>query len=316
MSENTGIQWCDSTFNIAWGCTKISPGCANCYAETETTRYGMDVWGPQKERRTFGLKHWHEPVRWNKAAKAKDIRRRVFCSSMADVFEDHPTIIGERLRLLKLITETTALDWLLLTKRAAEMRRFIDQVRRFDIPSAGGSLSVDGWPLPNLWLGVSVENQEAANERIPELIRTPAVVRFLSVEPLLSKIDLRLGVYENEAKERRGTTLDGIDWVIVGGESGPGARRCEIAWIRSIVEQCKAARVPVFVKQLGSGFPNLHTAAGRGKHATDGDKTFIIHQRKGGDPNEWPADLRVREFPNPQDDRLKGRRHDPAETSQ
>ena len=257
MSAKTGIQWTDHTFNIAWGCTKVSPGCANCYAETLAKRYGFDVWGPGKDRRLFGEKHWNEPRKWNRAAEKEGRRHRVFCSSMADVFEDHPTIDAERAKLSKLIGETPWLDWQILTKRADRLREIAELVHFFH----------DAPPAKNVWFGVSVENQETADERIPNLLATPAAVRFVSFEPLLGPvvIDDRHMTgdeeYWNFLSGRRGVTCQHrairpestarIDWVIVGGESGPGARPMHPDWARSIRDQCAAASVPFFFKQWG-----------------------------------------------------------------
>jgi hypothetical protein len=181
----------------------------------------------------------------------------VFCASLADVFEDRPELIEPRRRLAGLIRDTPHLDWLLLTKRPGNARRMIPEMW------AAGA----GWPR-NYWVGASVEDQERADERIPELLEVPAPVLFLSIEPLLGPIEF--------------ATLAGVSWVIVGGESGPKARPCDLGWIRSIIGQCRSAGVAPFVKQLG-GRPI-------GLRLTD---------RKGGEPAEWPEDLRVREFPRP-----------------
>lgn len=283
MSLATAIQWTDSTFNIAWGCTKYSPGCANCYAERDSTRYGFKIWGADSPRRTFGEKHWREPLKWNRDAEKAGRRHRVFCSSMCDVFEDHPTIDAERTKLWPLVHQTPWLDWQVLTKRADRMRQIM------------------GSPPPdNLWLGVSVEDQATADERIPLLLQTPAAVRFVSYEPALGPVDFRSMLSITEEWEQRSNR---IDWIIVGGESGPGARPCDVAWIRSTVEQCVDAGVPVFVKQLGArpafrgdaitevlAIPCAHRIENR-------VATLRPKDRKGGEPSEWPSDLRVREMP-------------------
>ena len=277
MGEATKIQWTDHTFNIAWGCTKISAGCTNCYADAQSHRYGFDVWGPKAERRTFGDKHWREPIKWNAAAQRDGVRRRVFCSSMCDVFEDHPTIDAERARLWPLIAATPWLDWQILTKRAERMRELAPRM-----------------PLPNVWFGVSVEDQATYDARWQRLAQTPAAVRFISLEPMLAPVDLCLNIW---------TAGTGPDWVIVGCESGPGARACDVGWIRSAVEQCKAAGVAVFVKQLGAApyakrgdvYDLLATTP---VEITGGPENPLrLRDRKGGDPSEWPYDLRVREFP-------------------
>lgn len=236
MSQLTAIEWTDHTFNIAWGCFKVSPGCAHCYADTLSRRYGHDVWGPPKttERRTFGAKHWTEPRRWNKAAEKAGVRRRVFCCSMCDVFEDHPIIDAERAKLWPLIRETPWLDWQLLTKRPERIAA--------NLPADWG----EGYP--NVWLGTSVESQEYAY-RVEYLKFIPAVVRFVSAEPLLAPFVLGGQAWE-------------VDWVIVGGESGPNARPMDEAWVRSLRDECADAGTAFFLKQLG-GFPDKrgHDAA-------------------------------------------------------
>ncbi len=225
MSEKTGIEWTDHTFNIAWGCFKVSPGCAHCYADTLSRRYGHDVWGPPKTtaRRTFGDKHWAEPLKWNAKAEMDGVRRRVFCSSMCDVFEDHPTIDAEREKLWPLIRATPWLDWQLLTKRPERIAA--------NLPSDWGN------GYANVWLGTSVESQDYAY-RVEYLKFVPAVVRFVSAEPLLGRFDLGGQAWE-------------IDWLIVGGESGPGARPMDIDWARSLRDECADSGAAFFLKQLG-----------------------------------------------------------------
>lgn len=220
MAVKTLIAWTDHTFNIAWGCTKISPGCANCYADGNASRWGHDVWGG-RPRRLFGAKHWAEPLKWQEAARRDGVRRRVFCSSMCDNFEDHPAIDAQRLKLWPLIRETPDLDWLLLTKRSERVAA--------NLPGDWG----DGWP--NVWLGVSVENQDYVH-RIDHLGEIPAAVRFVSGEPLLGPLDLR-------------GRINKIDWLIVGGESGPKHRPMPHEWARDLRDQCGAAGVSFFFKQ-------------------------------------------------------------------
>jgi len=225
MAAKTIIAWTDRTFNIAWGCTKISPGCKNCYADTLSHRYGQSVWGPGQPRRTFGAKHWNEPVKWNREAEQLGRRLRVFCSSMCDNFEDHPTITAERQKLWSLIRATPNLDWQLLTKRAERMAR--------NLPTDWGSSG-----YPNVWLGVSIENNDYVNRA--DVLRTlPAVVRFVSYEPALGPLEQ--------------LNLDGLDWIIYGGESGPGYRPENKQWARDIRERCDQQGVAFFHKQ-SSGF--------------------------------------------------------------
>jgi protein gp37 len=249
MGETTGIAWCDHTFNPWWGCAHVSPGCVNCYAETLAKRYGNDVWGKSTDRRFFGDKHWNEPLIWNRKAEAAGVRRRVFCGSMMDVFEDRPDLDAPRGQLIRLIAATPSLDWLLLTKRPENA--YLLHVAEPARP----------WP-PNVWLGVSVEDQRRADERIPKLLAIPAAVRFLSCEPLLGPIYLNDcgGIsalddtfdYFGGPGGGTGCPHPTVDWVIVGGESGPGRRPMESEWTRSIWEQCQEAKVAFFGKQ-GSG---------------------------------------------------------------
>jgi protein gp37 len=290
MAENSKIQWTDHTFNPWRGCTKVSAGCKNCYAETMSGRNPgtLGVWGPKGTRVVASESYWRQPLKWNREAKAAGERRRVFCASLADVFEgwdtmpaaSHDAVMAARKRLGKLINDTPYLDWLLLTKR----------------PENVLALAADMWvrfvrdaPLPvNVWIGTSVENQETADKRIPELLKVPAAVRFLSCEPLLGPIDFFHG-------PKDWGLLTGIHWVIVGGESGPGARPCDVNWIRSIVGQCRAAGVEVFVKQLGAQPHDTSDGSDRPNAGT----LIDLNDRKGGDLAEFPPDLRVREFPTP-----------------
>ena len=272
MGENSGIEWTDHTFNPWWGCEKVSPACAHCYAETFSRRVGytdephipgspdgpdgpkVRLWGPHSERRMFGDKHWREPLRWNAKAAAEGVRRRVFCASMADVFEDRPELAAPRARLYRLIEDTPALDWLLLTKRPENAAELWGQAWA-DAGSGFGQ-----WPAPpawrpNVWLGTTVEDQRRADERIPHLLSAPARVRFLSVEPMLGPIDLS-AFFGGPYVRLPGDAIEphynaGIDWVICGGESGPGARPMRLEWARDLRDQCLAAGVPFFFKQWG-----------------------------------------------------------------
>jgi protein gp37 len=231
MGKSTEISWTDHTFNPWWGCFKVSAGCTNCYAETFAKRVGQQIWGPREttERRLFGDKHWAEPLHWNAEAEKAGVRRRVFCASMADVFEDHPQLPPVRRRLWSLIEDTPHLDWLLLTKRPENVATMLPQKY---------------WP--NVWLGTSTEDQQRADERVPVLLRYRdlAPVLFLSAEPLLGPIDLSIAV------DGRVTTVD-VDWVIVGGESGPRHRPFDPAWARDLRDQCQSAAMAYFFKQHG-----------------------------------------------------------------
>jgi protein gp37 len=232
MAENSNIEWTDHTFNPWIGCTKVSPGCDHCYAETWDAR-GLQQretrWGPHAVRTRTSADNWRKPLAWNKAAKAAGKRALVFCASLADVFDNHPSIKLEwRDDLWKLIEATPHLDWLLLTKRPQNVPRFVP-----------GWMEAHSWPL-NVWLGTTAENQAEADRRTAHLARIPAQVRFLSCEPLLGRIT---------------PNLDGIHWVIVGGESGPGARPMHPDWARFLRDQCQAADVAFFFKQWGEWAP-------------------------------------------------------------
>lgn len=231
LPDGTSIQ--GYTRNVVWGCVPVSEGCKECYAEAFAIRQGLDLWGPKAERRTFGDTYWQEPLKWNRQALAQGHRRNVFCSSMADTFEDHPVVEQERQqRLWPLIRETSWLNWLLLTKRPEHMLRM--------------SPWLDKWP-DNVWAMTSVENQRRANERIPFLLEVQAAVCGLSVEPLLEKVDLSPWLLQ-------------LQWVIVGGESGSRARPFDLAWARYVRDQCLEAGVAFFFKQVGGRY---HNSGGR-----------------------------------------------------
>lgn len=228
MGENTGISWCDHTFNPWWGCVKISPGCKNCYAAALDARFGGANWGERNPRRTFGDKHWVQPLRWNARAQERGVRERVFCASMADVFEmpvsyaSHD-IEDARQRLWSLIERTPWLDWLMLTKRPENFEQLLP------------------WntygPWSNVWLGVTAEDQEHAEKRIPILLTASAICKFVSYEPALGPVQLRA------------EWADGIDWLIAGAESGAGRRPMDEDWVRAMRDQCVARGISFFYKQ-------------------------------------------------------------------
>lgn len=300
MAE-TSIQWADYTFNPWIGCQRVSPGCEHCYAETQDSRKrwgGETHWGPTRPRYRTAESTWKQPLKWNREAQVSGQRRKVFCASLADVFEDRLELAPWRMELLDLIRRTPSLDWLLLTKRPENIRKAIASATctvrgnndRFDSTLVWLSEWLSGHRVPsNILLGTTVEDQQRANERIPHLLAVPAVVRFLSCEPLLERIDLSafmsgpyVGLPGDVVHENFNA---GIDWVIIGGESGPGARPFDAAWARSLRDQCKGAGVAFFMKQFGP-------------RALIGNQTWLkSRDRAGGDPAEWPADLRVREFP-------------------
>lgn len=261
MGAATLIAWADATFNPWWLCTAVSPACDHCYAERLAARFGYG-WGPDVARRTFGAKHWNEPLRWARKAAKEGRRPRVFCASMADVFDkDAPP--GERERLWGLIEATPGLDWLLLTKRVGNVMGMIPERWRSGLP-------------PHVWLGITVVTQAEADRDVPKLLKVPARVRWLSVEPMLERIfaSVWLGTKVTETQLTEWVS-NGIDWVVVGGESGPGSRPMNLEWCVSLLEQCRAASVPYFFKQ-GS-------AANWGRHFKDFDA--------------MPRAVQVREFP-------------------
>lgn len=281
----TSIEWCDYTFNPWIGCTKVSAGCANCYAEKDTysrvsKSRGLPLWGPTAERRRTSKANWRKPLTWNRnAAEMRKTlsdmalperyrRPRVFCASLADAFEDHLLLAEWRADLWKLIEACPELDWLLLTKRPENVLRMVPVhwlSREYGIAD-GGARRVEarpiGWP-DNVFVGTSVEDQRAADERLPHLLRVPAPVRFLSMEPLLGPVDVRRiemapGLYGDALKTRDDELgIRPIDWVIVGGESGHGARPMHPSWAKSIRDQCIAAGVPFFFKQWGEWRPSF-----------------------------------------------------------
>ena len=282
MGEKTAIGWCHNTFNPWWGCVRVSPGCENCYAEVWSKRRGHKVWGPKTNthRLLFGAKHWEAPYRWNARAEKTGVRERTFCGSMCDVFEDHLEVFHARMALYGVIEETPWLDWLLLTKR-------IENV----MDMRPGEWIDHGFP-PNVWIGFSAENQKLMDERSRVAVQIPAAVRFVSIEPQLEHIDAGryLEGWDSEAvhvcggdnercfrmcpEEEQYQTLT-LDWVINGGESGPGARPYDPAWGRSLREQCHSAGRPFYFKQVGS----------------------VLGNGKGEELADIPADLHVREYP-------------------
>lgn len=284
MGLTTGIGWTDATWSPWFGCTKVSAGCKNCYAEVETPvriarAHGTELWGLNGQRQAMSERHWQVPVRWDKWAtegrclacngrgwsyqslpddssgSSLTVKSAVDCGqcnttgkvapywlkvfpSMCDPFEDRPDLIDPRHRFLQLIEATPNLDWLLLTKRPEKVGDMVPV-----------KWSATGWPS-NLWLGTSVEDQENANKRIPELLKLPARMRFLSCEPLLSEIEFSDVTRRSDYVTALGKpALSGIGWVIIGGESGTGRRECELSAITSLAKQCTIAGVLVFVKQ-------------------------------------------------------------------
>ena len=242
MAETTGIQWTDHTANFWWGCMKVSPGCAHCYAETWSKRYGRDIWGPAATTARWRTKGpWRDILRWDARAAADGVRRRVFAQSMSDFFEEHPQLDEWRAEACEILAGLKHLDVQLLTKRPENVQRMV--------PAAW----LAEWPR-HIWIGTSVENQELADRRIPLLMDIPAAVRFLSCEPLLGPIDLGLFGTVPGCTDNGGCyhlAADRIHWVIVGGESGHKARPMHPDWARSLRDQCQEAGVPFHFKQWG-----------------------------------------------------------------
>jgi protein gp37 len=287
MAENSKIEWTDHTFNPWVGCTKVSPGCDHCYAESWAKRAGKSAgvtWGG--ERRRTSAANWEQPRRWNAQAHKEGRRYRVFCSSLADVF-DNQVPAQWRAELFALIDATPNLDWLLLTKRIGNVREMVLDMGRV---MRMHNDTFDPVLPRNVWLGATIVNQQEADRDIPKLLAVPARVRFLSIEPLLGPVDLRRLVQKAAEHPERGqppVSIDAlrgwyggagdpasIDWVIVGGESGPGARPMSPDWARSLRDQCARAGVPFLFKQWGEWLPMLGQAEGvavRPKKATTPD---------------------------------------------
>jgi len=300
MAENSKIEWTTHTFNSWRGCFKVSPGCAHCYAEVSAPSRvargsGIETWGKNAARIVASESMWAEPLKWNRQAEGLSERPRVFCASLADVFEDYQggnvcdsqgnklydDLTTIRARLFDLIRRTPHLDWLLLTKRpenVIEMLReamdyIFDHWSHFNDQPRGEMQSwlhnwIHGNPPHSVWIGTTCENQDAADKRIPELLKIPARVRFLSVEPMLGPVDLTQiptgqghGYNESDpivtmnSLNRASVFAPHIHWVICGGESGNNARPMHPDWARSLRDQCQAARVPFLFKQWGEYCP-------------------------------------------------------------
>ncbi|WP_226779566.1 DUF5131 family protein [Oceaniglobus trochenteri] len=268
MGANSKIEWTTHTFNPWWGCTKVSEACKHCYAEAWAKRVGQNVWGPKPERRQLSDTHWRQPLKWNRDAEGAAERPRVFCASMADVFEDREELVPLRARLFDLIEETPNLDWLLLTKRPQNVARMAKWQAE--------------WP-DNVWLGTTVELQHRADELLPYLAAIPAKVRFISAEPLLGSLAIEPWLE---------TT---IDWVITGGESGPKARPASPEWFRSLHSQCMRTETAFHFKQWGDWAPGdginmLLADRAKEARAADGTRMLRVGKKIAGrklDGLEW-----------------------------
>jgi protein gp37 len=324
----SNIEWTGTTWNPTTGCTKISAGCRNCYAETMHKR--LTLMGQPKYAEPFGR------VRFHPDALGAPLRRKkpttYFVNSMSDLF--HKRLTNKQIAsVFGVMAACPQHTFQVLTKRAERLPKWFSwihdhcsaeegvrppAVAAFFANSRGADidrwapmeslLSAVPWPLPNVWLGVSVEDQKTADERIPLLLQAPAAVRFVSAEPLLGSVDLtRLdhppyGALDSLRAGSWGwpgpddfvnhSDISGLDWVIVGGESGPRARECSVGSVRRVVKQCRHAGVPLFVKQLGSNVWEVNRS-----HTHGGWNALPLKNSKGGDPSEWPEDLRVREMP-------------------
>ena len=324
---NTSIEWTDKTWNPTRGCSRVSAGCTHCYAERQAARFaeivpsdtpGGGIAGPFYGfvTKINGHPSWTgkvelieskilEPLSWRKPA-------RVFVNSMSDLF--HEALPDEAVdRVFAVMALTPHITYQILTKRPKRMREYVSGQQHGRMCRVAQGIPVRGekpnapFPLPNVWLGVSAEDQKTADERIPLLLKTPSAVRFVSHEPALGPVDF---VRIHCGAGYTGNSLHGapifgvpadamakrpwpaIDWVIVGGESGPGARPFDISWARNTIQQCNVASVACFVKQLGS----------QPYEKLPGDMNAQplfpeLNDRKGGNMDEWPEDLRVREFP-------------------
>ncbi len=324
MSQASKIEWTDRTWNPTRGCSIVSPGCHHCYAMTQAHRFSgpggtyegltkLTKAGPQWTGKVVTVEDkLLEPLSWKTPA-------RVFVDSMSDLFHEAvPDAFVDR--VFAVMGARQVHTFQILTKRAARMRAYMSDPLRHEtvieawsrtVPRFANRRTVGPWPLPNVWIGISAENQEQLEHRIGPLCQTPAAVRFLSCEPLLGPLDFAKVGGLGHLKAGIGTAVPGIDWVIVGGESGPGARPCALEWIERVVEQCRESRTPAFVKQLGAYVVSEGRTApadtmSRPEHeyrefkAPNGEVWAWragLRDSKGGDPSEWPEDLRVRQFP-------------------
>ncbi|MDO9571143.1 MAG: phage Gp37/Gp68 family protein [Hydrogenophaga sp.] len=279
MTKNTKIEWAHHTFNPWIGCTKVGPGCDNCYAEADfSTRRKVVQWGAGHPRKHTAPSTWAQPLRWNAEAERLGVRYRVFCASLADVF-DNEVPVQWRIELMSLILKTPNLDWLLLTKRVGNALPMMKDAMVEAASEHGQSrwpglaYWIGGWwdgkPPANVWLGATITSQTEADRDIPKLLAVPAAKRFLSMEPLLGPVDLTRHFLQCCGCFVPGRPGDGwmqppdppaccgdlepteLDWVIVGGESGPNARPMHPDWARSLRDQCQAVGVPLLFKQWG-----------------------------------------------------------------
>ncbi len=314
MSDKTGIAWTNATWNPVTGCTKVSQGCKHCYAEREWARLSANPKATTYYGRAFTDVACHEdrldqPLRWSKP-------RMIFVNSMSDLFhEDVPDAFIDRVfAVMALATQHT---FQVLTKRPERMLQWFDlqydnrehavgqTMREIAAARGGDDAGLPEWPLPNVWLGVSVEDHATADERIPPLLQTPATVRWVSMEPLIGPIDMAevpVGM-SGPLRPDGGTGPDTpkLDWIVVGGESGPTARPMHIEWVDKLRLDCGKAGVPFFMKQLGAAFVDEKNGIAGAGLKVDPDVACMVSRRlrdrAGADMEEWPEYLRVREWP-------------------
>lgn len=333
MSAKTEIEWTDATWPIVQGCDYDSPGCTHCYAVNVIWRLAHNPLAKIADplqglvaKNAAGHLHWTGKVALREDRLAWPMRwrepRRIFVPSHGDIFhEDVPDKFLDKIFGVMALCHRHTFQ--VLTKRAERMRAYLaaiaedyDEYSLFRWADAAGRLCQDGdaafssimnagWPLPNVWLGVSVEDQQRADARIPHLLATPANKRFLSCEPLLGPLDLRgylVGHEENgvdltrEPGSKVGACVGWtppLDWVIAGGESGQRARPMVLGWAYGLLQQCKGADVAFFMKQMGSNA----ISPGAAGADPDGVYRYRWRDRAGGDPAEWMEEFRVREFP-------------------
>lgn len=262
--KNSNISWTDHTFNPWIGCARVSAGCLHCYAERQDNRWrGGTNWGVNATRTVTSDANWRKPLAWNDDAARAGAPAFVFCASFADVFEERDDLVEPRARLFDLIDATPWLVWPLLTKRPENIRGLAPSSWMRDHPR-------------NVWLGTTIENQDVVNDRLNALDAHPAATRFLSVEPMIGPVDLtgwmgHCGV--GCSHEHCGDAAIPFDWVIIGGESGPGHRPFELGWARDLIDQCRQVDVPVWFKQVGG---NIKIDGEWGGNRLDGE---TIHER-------------------------------------
>ena len=302
MSDKTGIAWTNATWNPVTGCTKVSQGCKHCYAEREWARLSANPKATTYYGRAFTDVACHEdrldqPLRWSKP-------RMIFVNSMSDLFDESvPDEFIDKVFAVMALAEKHTFQ--VLTKRPERMRDYLNTKNRETIigEKAMPEVSKDDfglleWPIKNVWLGVSIENQATADERIPLLLQTPAAVRWVSAEPLLERVEIGFAMPWRLTGAAYGQTLD---WVVCGGESGPKARPMHIEWVDKLRLDCQKAEVPFFMKQLGAAFVDEKNGIAGASLKIDPDVACMVSRRlcdrAGADMEEWPEYLRVREWP-------------------